>query len=161
MDELMPHADRHELSDAGEARRDRILERALAAQRWRVRRRRSVQGAGGALAVVAVVLAARTSIAPPAAAPSGTTDPIAHAPRDPAPAARPRVEIVSTSHADYERLTARGDAGAVDVIGDEELLELLRGAGRPAGIVRVQGRVEVVGDVGAVVPAARDDATSG
>jgi hypothetical protein len=158
MDELMPRPDRLGLSEAGLARRNEILDRALRAQRWRVRRRRSVQGAASAAVVVAMLLAARMTFAPSAPGPVG---PIASHDAPAETSAHPRVQIVSTSPATYERLAHAGDDDGIEVIDDDELLALLRGAGRQAGIVRVQGRVEVVGEAGVISPVARDDATSG
>ena len=96
----------------------------------------------GALAaiVVAAAVAIRTAVEPPREPAIAVPAPPPAAPRDPErgrPATAPRITVV------------RDDPGALDRarIGDEELIALLRAAGRPAGIVRSGGKLIVPGAV--------------
>lgn len=149
--------DSADLSPAGQARRDAILSLLLRAQNGRIRRRRTIRAAT-VFAVVALgggaayVGATRGPVGGGASRISGTT--VRHA--EGSAASGSVILTASLVHADasiLDRVAVRRDAAA-PIIGDDELAELLREAGREAGIVRIGGRAVLASEL--TPPAARD-----
>ncbi len=136
------------LSPAGAARREAILDRARVALVARRRRRAVTRAAAAVVPVVAVVAAVwlfaggarpRTVLThgsvPKAEAGSATT-----------PAAegglrRVAFEQVATQRGLAERLAASTRTASIEVLDDDELLDALRAAGRPTGLIRQAGTV--------------------
>ncbi|MFM9996528.1 MAG: hypothetical protein ACKVU4_12105 [Phycisphaerales bacterium] len=142
-------SDTVELTAAGQGRRDAMLPLLLGVQRERVRRRRT----GRAAAVFAVValggsaayVGATRGTAGGASRIAGTTV------RDAEGSTASGSTILTTSlvHADasiLDRVVFRGSAGAA-VVDDAQLAELLREAGREAGIVRIGGRTVLASEL--------------
>ncbi len=108
------------LSQAGQQRRQEILDEALTATRQRKRRRHLGQGLGAAIAIIAVMLVAR----PWAGSIERTS------PADPQP-------VVRSSPGEPEAAPFHSE---IPEISDEELLRELKAAGRPAGIAYIDGK---------------------
>lgn len=134
------------LTEEGASRRARILDEALRAQRWRVRRRRAAQGTGVALVIA---LAAILSLQ----IPTPTTDQGV----TPPPPRASAIDVVRTSPDAFERVAIAPAATSIEQIGDQELLEILRTAGHDAALIRTQGRVVILG---AEVTRAGDESNS-
>jgi len=124
-----------QLSPQGRCRAEAILAAALAEGRHRRRRRRVLRGAGaagtGALLVAIALLAGRSAPAPEAG-------PISTGPTPPARSLR--ITRIPTEPNLAARLTVRADGGAVERISEDQLLQALHQAGRPAGLVYVDGQ---------------------
>ena len=139
-------AEREPLSPSGRVRRAAML-RALKAEVGRRRRRRRALRAGAAaLALGAAVLAAALRVpreTPPPDLPGGGDARMAGPPAaaGPVPGAEPRVEVVHDDPGVLERIRAGGAPDPSIWIGDDELLALLREAGRSCGLVRTGGAV--------------------
>lgn len=123
------------LSPEGQARRARILDEARRAQRGRIRRRQAARGAAGLVIIALVAIVPfQFQAGPPA-------------PQQPeSPSSQSSIQIVRTTAPSVEHIAIAPVESAVEHIGDEELLELLRAAGHDeAGLIRAQGRVVILG----------------
>lgn len=133
---------RTELSEQGRARRDAMLAelQSQVVRTARVRRVRSgvlSAAALGLIASLAVLLTPNrvpSPVSPVAVLTEPTTIPVQVAP--------PKVQVVRTVEGvlDRYRSTPNSLTVRVDRIGDDELLAELTAIGRPAGIIRSQGR---------------------
>jgi hypothetical protein len=127
------------LSPAGVARREqirRLARRAAAGRRWRRR--------AGRTAIVAAVLAAAAPLlwprrpAPPASPHPPTVVARRRDPTPPPPVTSV-VTYVATDATITDRWSVRPTPPRWVVIGDRELLDTLAAAGRPAGLMTVDG----------------------
>ena len=126
--------DSQPLSPTGEARRDAILGLALGAAARRRRRRRAVRVAGATAALA--VVAAGTWVAMPK---SKTPDIAGPPARSGEPAGETRPPTLAATEA------SPPPSDPIELIGDEELLDLLAATGRPAGLIEyADGRERLI-----------------
>lgn len=136
---------RTELSEQGRARRDAMLAelQSRVVRTARVKRVRSGVLAAAALGLIAslAVLLTPHRVAPPASPVADLSEPTT-IPVEAAPFAAPTILVVRTDPDVLGRCRASPDgiAARVERIGDDELLAELVAIGRPAGIIRSQGR---------------------
>lgn len=147
MIEHEPTLDMFPLSDAGRARREAILHVLISAQRRRVRVRRAARS-GAALVVVTLAAAAayRGASLGPVSSP-GTIAAGSARLDSTSPEVVSRVaSIVHTDDAILARVSVQRTTLPVS-IDDDQLLALLREAGRDDGIVRVHGRAMITSEL--------------
>ena len=134
------------LSPAGERRREQILEMAIRGSRWRRHRRIIVRAALTciALALAAPVLVHLGRMHRPAPLVVHSIEDHDSPPqaRRPAPLAKREVVVtrIATDPDLARRLSIPASRVQWEKIGDDELLEQLGKAGRPAGLASVAGR---------------------
>ncbi len=136
---------RTELSEQGRARRDAMLAelQSRVVRTARVRRVRSGVLAAAALGLIAslAVLLTPNRVAPPVSPVADLTEPPT-IPGEAAPNSPATILVLRTDPGVLGRYGAPPNSLAVRVvrIGDDELLAELAAMGRPAGIIRSQGR---------------------
>ncbi|HEY2585212.1 MAG TPA: hypothetical protein VGI81_05560 [Tepidisphaeraceae bacterium] len=132
------------LSDAGERRRERILDLALAEARGR-RRRRALARTALTLAVVLVAVGVPLLLRSRSSQPANiAVKP--PAPHPAAPVSPPRLVVtrIETDPHIIERLAIRQEPSPVVLINDNELLTELAMAHRPAGLAYVNGKATLL-----------------
>jgi hypothetical protein len=130
------------LSHEGANRRERILRLAVKEaqtrkRRWWTLRLAAAGAAGAAVVMLAAIIWSGEAISP---APVPPTVAIVESRVDPAPAPSVMIVHIRTDPAIIERLAMQVSSPRWQSIGDEELLTALADAGRPAGLIHVQGR---------------------
>lgn len=137
-----------ELSPRGRQRREHILEMAI--QQARQRRRRRLAVRGGAAAVVLLVAGLALLLVPhpgpqrhelPVATKS---QPPTAPPRDHAQAAKLLIEHIQTDPTLLKRLAVRPSPPRWQTLDDDQLLRELALAGKPAGLVKINGRASLM-----------------
>ena len=135
-------------SEAGADRREQILAAALR-RAAAVRRRRAAARALGVAAPLIIVVALWASLGQP----DGRRTPIVSIPttvatqiKNPTPNPRPAVTVhhIETDLTLVDRLSTRPTKNFVTRLGDDQFLSRLAEAGRPAGLVNVNGRSVLV-----------------
>lgn len=131
------HTNHDELSERGCARRDAMLAELSPLVRRAARARRVRSGATAAAALLAIV--SLGFLIPSTFTPHHPEQAAVDPPIEPAS----RIEIVSTDAGVLDRLAWSAPSGAsrIERISDEELIFVLAEMGRPAGLIRSQGRV--------------------
>jgi hypothetical protein len=123
------------LSSAGAVRREAILRDATAAMSRLHRRRRAGRRAAALALVIAPVAVITALAARPAPTGPGVTEAIA---------ARPAVELITVrSDAGILARYAPAETFTARILDDQMLVETLREIDRPAGVIRMGGRVMV------------------
>ena len=136
-----------ELSPRGRQRREQILEMAIRQGRQRRRRRLAVRG--GAVAIVLLVMATAV-LRIPRSAPHQSDLPTAKsaAPAVPTPdrgqQAKVVIERIQTDPTILRRLAVPKSPPLWQTLDDDHLLQELAQAGRPAGLVKIDGRTTLV-----------------
>ena len=133
------------LSPQGHARRDQILELALCQVRRRRRRRKALRVGVLCVALAGIGVAAfRTSHSPldhPESPPIAKVSiPRATLPIDRASPKKIVIECVQTDPTIVRRLAAPRVAPKWELIDDDQLLQELAKAGKPAGLARIDGQ---------------------
>lgn len=134
-------AGHQELSKSGDERRRQILHLAESALAMRTRRRRRLRGASGAAAVL-LLSAVAYWVLPVRPVVDGTL-PIAIDRPDDLPKATSSTgpQIVQNDPTIVQRLSAPPRPSRTMRINDDDLLELLHAAGRPEGLIQIEGQV--------------------
>ncbi len=136
-----------ELSPRGRARREQILEMAIRQARRRRRRRLAIRG--GAAGVVLLV-AGLALLRVPHSAPQRHESPVvkvlppAVPPHDNAQAAKLVIEHIQTDPTILRRLTIPKTPPRWQTLDDDQLLQELALAGKPAGLVKINGQASLV-----------------
>ena len=136
-----------ELSPSGRARREQILNMAI--QQGRRRRRRRLAFRGGAIVIVLLAIGAAVLRMPHAAThPSETaivepSPPPAAAPHH-APAAKVVIERFQTDPTIVRRLAVSKTRPRWQRLDDDNFLQELAQAGKPAGLVKINGQVTLI-----------------
>ncbi len=136
-----------ELSPRGRGRREQILKMAVRLARQRRRRRFALRG--GAAAIVFVV-AGIAALLLPRSAPHPSRTPIVITPPPVVPkldrgqAAKVVIERIQTDPGIVRRLAVAKARPLWQTLDDEHLLQELAQAGRPAGLVKIDGQAMLV-----------------
>jgi hypothetical protein len=139
-----------ELTPRGRARREQILNMAI--QQARRRRRRRWARRGGAAAIALLVIGLATLHIPRPVAPplktNETTGTHATPPKIPTPSRAPSTKVVieriQTDPTITRRLAVPQTPPRWERLDDDRLLQELAKAGKPAGLVKIDGRVTLV-----------------
>ncbi|MCK4872116.1 MAG: hypothetical protein KAS72_05280 [Phycisphaerales bacterium] len=144
--------DENQLTPAGQRRRNAMLDGLMDDMRsvHRVRRARRCATAVSLAAVccfAVIAVATRTTTTPTTPTTSG---PIATDTPDPTPSMTRDARIVRTNPSIMERYAVRNHrltSITVEHLSDEALLDALAAMGRPAGIIRMEGKTTLSADV--------------
>jgi hypothetical protein len=130
-------ADTLHLSAAGAARRDAMRSQLIADVVRRRRRRRATRGVFALLLLLGAGLLAGRVLAP-----ASGPEPVVRGP------GAGRLEVIGNDRGVLARLSVGGPPAAVAFLDDDQLVSMLVQDGRPAGLVRSGGHVDVVPRVG-------------
>jgi hypothetical protein len=136
-----------ELSPRGRQRREQILEMVIRQSRQRRRRRLAIRG--GAVGIVLVVVSIAL-LRIPRSTPHPSDAPMVKSVPRAAPAPLPRqggkvvIERIQTDPTIVRRLAVPKSPPRWQTLDDDQLLQELAQAGRPAGLVKIDGRTTLV-----------------
>jgi hypothetical protein len=136
-----------QLSPRGRARREQILE--IAIQHARRCRRRRLAVRGGAVGIVLVVIGIAVARIPhlnpnPSQTPTANSSPPAAPPPERRQALKVVVERIQTDPTIVRRLAVPHTPPLWQTLDDDHFLHELALAGRPAGLVKIDGRATLV-----------------
>ena len=141
-----------ELSPRGRARREQILEMAIRQARRRRGRRLAIRGGAAAIVLLVAGLALvrmphsapQRHELPVVTSPPPAAPPPAAPPHDHVQAAKLVIEHIQTDTTIVKRLAVPKTPPRWQTLDDDQLLKELALAGKPAGLVKINGRASLV-----------------